>query len=51
MFAELGGIWHLLETPSAFEMADTECRWIYAHEAGVIQVRSEARPSNSESRR
>jgi cellobiose phosphorylase len=42
VFAEIGGVWHLLETPSAFEMADTECRWIYAHEAGVIQVRSEA---------
>jgi 1,2-beta-oligoglucan phosphorylase len=50
VFAELGGIWHLLETPSAFEMADTECRWIYVHEAGVIQVRSEARDDPHELR-
>jgi 1,2-beta-oligoglucan phosphorylase len=50
VFAEIGGIWHLLETPSAFEMAGTECRWIYAHEAGVIEVRSEAREDPHELR-
>ena len=50
VFAEIGGAWHLLDTPSAFEMSDLECRWIYAHDTGVIQVRSEAREDPHELR-
>ncbi len=42
VFVELGGQWHLLDTPSAFEMSPDACRWIYRHAAGEISVRSEA---------
>jgi cellobiose phosphorylase len=42
VFAELAGGWHLLDVPSAFEMAPESCRWIYKHSAGLIAVRSEA---------
>src|SRR5262249_30529117 len=34
--------WHLLDTPSAFEMSPDECRWVYAHDAGTICVRAVA---------
>jgi len=43
VFAQLGGEWRLLGVPSAFEMAPEECRWIYRHAAGEIQLRSAAR--------
>jgi cellobiose phosphorylase len=42
MFVKLNGGWHLLDVPSAFEMALEWCRWIYKHPAGLITVRSEA---------
>jgi 1,2-beta-oligoglucan phosphorylase len=42
-FVELEGRWHLLDVPSAFEIAPDECRWIYVHDAGVLEVRSAAR--------
>jgi 1,2-beta-oligoglucan phosphorylase len=42
VFVELGGEWHLLDTPSAFEMSPDECRWVYAHDAGTICVRAAA---------
>jgi cellobiose phosphorylase len=42
VFVELEGIWHLLDVPSAFEMAPDSCRWIYRHARGAIEVRSEA---------
>ncbi len=31
VFVELDGHWHLLDVPSAFEMAPDSCRWIYQH--------------------
>ena len=42
VFVELADGWHLLDVPSAFEMAPDACRWIYKHAAGLIAVRSEA---------
>jgi cellobiose phosphorylase len=38
VFVELDGLWHLLDVPSAFEMAPDSCRWIYQHRGGVIEV-------------
>jgi cellobiose phosphorylase len=43
VFVELGGQWHLLDTPSAFEMSPDACRWIYRHDAGEICVLAEPR--------
>ena len=40
IFAEVGGAWRLLGAPSAFAMTPSGARWIYAHESGVIEVRS-----------
>ncbi len=37
-----GGDWQLLGLPSAFEMQPQACRWIYAHDGGVIEVSSTA---------
>ncbi|MFT7771808.1 hypothetical protein [Roseateles sp.] len=37
-----GGDWRLLGLPSAFEMQPQRCRWLYAHEGGLIEVVSEA---------
>lgn len=42
VFVELGGVWHLLDLPSAYEMAPDGCRWIYKHVDGLIEVRSHA---------
>ncbi|CAN5825585.1 hypothetical protein BH11VER1_BH11VER1_24360 [soil metagenome] len=42
VFVELDGIWHLLDVPSAFEMAPDSCRWIYQHRGGLIEVVSSA---------
>ena len=42
VFVELDGRWHLLDVPSAFEMAPDSCRWIYRHRGGVIEVVSSA---------
>lgn len=42
VFVEIGGAWQLLDVPSAFEMAPEECRWVYRHAAGLIEVRSRA---------
>ena len=42
VFVELGERWHLLDTPSAFEMSPDGCCWIYKHAAGEIAVRAEA---------
>lgn len=42
VFAELGGEWRLLGIPSAFEMRQESCRWIYRHAGGVIEVVSSA---------
>jgi cellobiose phosphorylase len=48
VFVELAEGWHLLDEPSAFEMAPEGCRWIYKHSAGLITVRSEAPPDRHE---
>jgi len=48
VFAEIGGRWHLLNVPSAFEMAPEACRWIYRHAGGIIEVRAEARSEPQE---
>ena len=48
VFVEIGGAWHLLDEPSAFEMSPDACRWIYRHDAGLIQVRAEARSEPDE---
>jgi 1,2-beta-oligoglucan phosphorylase len=42
VFAEIGGRWHLLNVPSAFEMAPEACRWIYQHPGGTLEVRAQA---------
>ncbi len=42
MFVGLNDGWHLLDVPSAFEMALDGCRWIYKHAAGLIEIRSDA---------
>ena len=42
LFVEIEGAWHLLDVPSAFEIAPAACRWIYRHAGGTIQVRAEA---------
>ena len=42
VFVEISGAWHLLDVPSAFEMAPDACRWIYKHAAGIVEVRSVA---------
>ncbi|HEY1127937.1 MAG TPA: hypothetical protein VGF12_00905 [Roseateles sp.] len=36
------GDWQLLGLPSAFEMQPQRCRWLYAHEGGLIEVVAEA---------
>jgi cellobiose phosphorylase len=38
VFAELGGVWHLLDVPSAWEVEPSACRWIYRHARGEIEV-------------
>jgi len=42
VFMEIDGAWHLLGMPSAFEMNAASCRWIYKHDAGVIEATTSA---------
>jgi 1,2-beta-oligoglucan phosphorylase len=42
VFVETDGGWKLLAMPSAFEMTQDSCRWIYKHADGVIEVISSA---------
>ncbi len=42
VFVEIDGSWKLLAMPSAFEMKQGSCRWIYKHRDGVIEVISSA---------
>ena len=42
VFIQVDDCWKLLEIPSAFEMTQDSCRWIYKHSGGVIQVVSTA---------
>ncbi len=46
IFVELDNRWQLLDVPSAFAMEPDGCRWIYKHNAGLIEVRSGA-PADS----
>ena len=42
VFTEIGGVWHLLDVPSAFEMSPDFCRWIYQYRGGLLEVISSA---------
>ena len=42
VFVEVGGQWHLLDLPSAYEMSPESCSWIYRHAGGILRVRAEA---------
>ncbi len=42
VFMRSGAAWKLLAIPSAFEMSPACCRWIYAHDAGTVEVVSKA---------
>jgi len=42
VFIQEGNQWHLLNIPSAFEMSPNQCRWVYQHAKGEVQVVSEA---------
>ncbi|MEO7099535.1 MAG: hypothetical protein ABI162_09260 [Luteolibacter sp.] len=42
VFIETDAGWSLLAMPSAFEMSQDSCRWIYKHSGGVIEVISSA---------
>jgi len=39
VFVELPEGYRLLDVPSAWEITPSTCRWVYAHPAGVIEVR------------
>ncbi len=43
IFVELPEGYRLLDVPSAWEITPSTCRWVYAHAAGVIEVRLTAR--------
>ncbi|MBN2107437.1 MAG: hypothetical protein JW832_08410, partial [Deltaproteobacteria bacterium] len=40
IFVEIDSGWHLLDMPSAYEMAPDSCCWIYNYSGGMIAVRS-----------
>jgi cellobiose phosphorylase len=42
VFVDAGGGWQLLGVPSAFEMQPSQCRWLYRHGGGLLEVRSVA---------
>jgi CRISPR-associated protein Csx3 len=42
VFVQLEGRWQLLQLPSLFDMAAQECRWLYRHRHGLIEVRASA---------
>ena len=42
IFIEIDGGWKLLAIPSAIEMSNDLCRWIYRHSGGVVEVVSSA---------
>jgi cellobiose phosphorylase len=46
VFVQIGGTWHLLDTPSAFEISPNACRWIYRHAAGEIHVEAASSESH-----
>jgi len=42
VFAEIGGEWHLLDQPSAFQMRPDGVTWWYRHAGGLLSVRASA---------
>jgi cellobiose phosphorylase len=40
IFIEFESQWQLLDVPSAFEMAPRQCRWIYQHAGGLLEISS-----------
>src|SRR4029434_6261685 len=42
LFVELEDGWHLLDEPTAYEMAPEACRWFYKHSGGLIRIESRA---------
>lgn len=48
LFVELADGWHLLDVPSAYEMAPDSCRWIYKYRGGMIVVCSRASTDHHE---
>jgi cellobiose phosphorylase len=42
IFVERGDGWHLLDVPSAWEITPHGCRWLYAHDEDLIEVRVSA---------
>jgi len=38
VFVEADGGWRLLDLPSAWEMRPDSCRWLYAHDGGLVEV-------------
>lgn len=43
VFVEEDGQWWLLDVPSAWESAPDACRWLYAWDGGMLEVRTVAR--------
>src|SRR5262249_18346598 len=48
IFVETPDGWKRLDVPSAFEMTPGSGRWVYAHAAGVVEVRSVAATARHE---
>jgi cellobiose phosphorylase len=42
VFAEIDGIWQLLDLPSAFHIQPNACHWIYRHATGTLVVQAHA---------
>ena len=38
LFVDCGQGWRLLGLPSSFEMQPQQCRWLYAHNSGIIEI-------------
>lgn len=43
VFVQTDDGWRLLHTPSAFAMTPDECRWVYRHDGGLLEVTASAR--------
>jgi cellobiose phosphorylase len=42
LFVEIEDGWHLLDVPSAYDMAPEACRWFYKYSGGLIRIESRA---------
>jgi len=40
IFVKIEGQYHLLGTPSAFDMGLSDCRWIYRHEKHIFEIQT-----------